>query len=197
MTVNKKRYLLWLTIATVLVAGLASCSTVHKTKTTAVKNSDSLSIKNSEQIHTAKKDSTGYKQTDSSFKELITINFDTAAAVPGTPIGDPANEYEAAEIKPIHGPFVYEIAGTTIKSARPIHSATIERSGHKTQLDISNVKTSDSSSKKAAETIQVKKQEKIIAVEKTSRRMPFYISLLLLLLVVAAALYALRRYKII
>ena len=176
-------------ILLVACVAFTSCSTVHKIKSTEQRRVDSTATKKVEQIHTVKKDSTGYHQKDSSYKEIITIDFDTAAA-------EPANEYEAAPRKP-HGPYVYNIGGNTVKSPERIKSATIERNGHKTEIDVSQVKTIDSSQQKTEEKTQVVIEEKKTTKDKTSKHTPFAISLLLLIALVAAALYALRRYKII
>lgn len=197
MNPKRKLLLLWILLLILVASGMASCSTVHKIKSTEQIKTDSISIKKAVQIHTAKIDSTRLQQTDSSYKEIITINFDTAAAVPGTPTGELANDYEAAELKPLHGPYSYNIAGNTIRSALPIKSATIERSGHKTAIDLTAVKKLDSDTTKVEEQTHVVTEIKKTTKDKTSRSMPFVLSLLLLLVAVAGGLYALRRYKVI
>jgi hypothetical protein len=182
--------LIFLLGALLFTAALCSCSSTHKLKSTTMVSTDIVVQKNSEQILLVKKDSAGYHQKDSIYKEVITIDFDTTAA-------EPANDYESAQIKPLRGPYVYNIGGNTVKSPARIKSATIERNGHKTELDVSQVKTTDSLQQKTEEKTQVFIEEKKTTKDKTSRHTPFAISLLLLMALVAVALYSLRRYKII
>lgn len=175
----------------IFIAGsffLFSCSTSSKIKSTGQLHADSSYSKNVDQIHTVTKDSTGYHLKDSSYKEIITIDFDTAEL---------ANDYEAAPLKKPRGPYEYNIGGNTVKTPIKVRSATIERNGHKSEIDAHQIKTADSTKEKTKEEAHVVIEEKKITKEKTSRHTPFAISLLLIIALVAAAWYALRRYKII
>lgn len=186
--ITKIPLLWWLFIVTFLVA-ICSCSTTHKIKSTEQRSTDSTGTKQTATVQVNKIDSSNYKATDSSYKEAITINFDTTA--------QPVNDYEAAELKPIKGPYVYHIAGNTIKTPARITSATIERHGHKQQIEAVQVNKTDSLATSAKEESKVITQEKKTIKDTTTRRTPFLLFTGLMLLLFVAVYYTLKKYNII